>query len=254
MQARVTDTGRPLGHPFQVGELVYYRPAGLLCAIPVRHVLRPVRSEGRAGARRWVSINQLDGATDRHQPCPGHIQEICTRLWDSLEPKHAGFLDPYRLIPRRQDGIDVVLMGRNPEVDGVGWQMDTTVLLGAPPFMVLAVEKQFWINSPKRPPPEQAVRDVRESIRNEIEELDIKGDLVDERWPNISNADREVCMDEMEGIAHTLTIDRVDGFRGKDADIRYLRESFYPMLVRWGYKGRADQERATDEEGQGVKR
>lgn len=249
--ARVTDTERPMGRQFRVGERVYYRDGETIFheaqQIAAVHVLKPgLALNGRLGVRRWVEGSQLDGATDDHRPDVGDAeQKRLTALWDALEPKHAGF-HPGTRIPRRMMGYDVRLADRNPEVDPKGWQADTVFGAGAPPFEIVILERGFWVNAPKRPDPEQAAADIRETLAHEIEELEEKGELVDERWPNISDAARQVCLDEMEGIAHTITIGTVDGFYGPDANRRYLRESYYPMLRRWGFGARADAMEKTD--------
>jgi hypothetical protein len=240
--ARVTDVGRPLGRQFVVGERVYYRDGDE----GWKHLLKP--GPGRP-VRRWMSETQLDDTTDTHAPDVEQRQQTrLTAQWDALEPKHAGF-HPGTRIPRRYKGLDVLIVANNPEVRPAGWQADTVAKAGAPPYMAMVFERDFWAPlgaKGRLPSMEQRERDIAESLEHELVELAEKGRRVDERYPCISDGDRARCLDEQEGPAHAYTVAAVDGFYGPGGEERYLRESYYPMLRRWGFGKEADEMERTD--------
>jgi len=242
--ARITDVGRPIGKQFMLRERVYYRDGDMVRGIAAVHLL-VLRANG--GTRRWLSRTQLRGATNDWTADVGvKEQASLSNLWNSLDPKPAGF-HPGTQIPLRYKSLDVRLVEKNPEVNGICWQGDTTPgPKGVPPNMEILVERAVMVNPPVKPSAEQDQRDIADLLEHELVELVLKGQIVDERWPYISDADRQRCMDEMEGPGHVLTIGQVEEFYGEDAERRYLAENDYPFLRRRGFGKQVDAMIKTD--------
>lgn len=236
-----------MGKPFSVGERVFYRETLGRDPDAPYHLLCPTGAGGAGGVRRWLTETQLDGATTDHAADVSEAQQaILSALWNRLEPEHAGY-HPGTQIPLRYCGLDVQITESNPEVKGPGWQGDTvSSKTPVPPNMKLIVERAVWVNPPIPQPAEVDAAQILDLLRHESVELCCKGEIVDRRWPFISDAARAVCLDEMEGPAHLSTIGRVEGYCGADAERRYLRELDYPIMRQRGFGKLVDSWEKTD--------
>lgn len=237
-QARVvTDTGRPIARPFEVGQRVYVRRRpgisheGLDLPQGLYQLFRP----GADAQRREVSQTQLDNATRALEDAvPVGTQARLSKEWALLVPKGAGF-HPGTGVPRRWYGFDVALPLGNPDVAGPGWQGDSVRKVGAPPFYQFILEPALVVSPPNRPSEEELARIVQDWLEHEQLEWIIKAALTDRENPMLSDLDRSRRMEELEGPAHALTVMLHDGFYGPDGERRYLVEKDYATVIRLGH-------------------
>ena len=252
----ITDVGRPIGRPFQLGQSAYVRRRpgisyeGLELPQALYHLylpgpVGPVTMVGSA-QRREISQTQLDNAT---KPAAAEVSERDQRRysdgWAALVPKTAP-LHKGTLVPTRWYGDDVALPQSNPDVSAQGWQGDSVRRTMAQPGYGYILDPSCVVHPPSPPSPEQLAFMIRDWLEHERLELIIKAALADRENPMLSEVDRARRMEEVEGIAHAYTVMLHDGYYGPDGERRYLEESDYATMTQLGFGALVKKWRGTD--------